>query len=360
MPDKLEQAELFQIIINNLPVGYSVVNREGLIVEFNAAAEKITGFNRNEVLGTPHYELLHGTTDSHACPLFNHVFETRQGSVNTETEIIRKDGSKIDISVTTTPLLDGEGNFYGGAEFFRDISSIKKLQLERKNILSMFAHDMKSPLVVSQGFIKRILNTGHGQLNEKQQKYLLIISSNLKNLEQLITGFLDFSRLEQQECILIFKEIDLVQLIKKIFANLTIAAEKNHVEFRFEVNDQNGYPAQADPLMLERALTNIIANAVKYSTPKSTVTVSLSRKDTSFLISIADTGRGIPQENLALIFEPFYRGEKSDSKGFGLGLAIAKTILAGHSGSIEVESCPGKGSTFFVELPQNANLKPKP
>ena len=354
MLKKMDQAHLFQITIKNLPVGYSVVNKEGLIVEFNEAAEKITGFTRNEVLGTPHHDLLHGTSATHACPLLEHVFENRQGSVNTETEIVRKDGLKIDLAVTTAPLLDENGVFHGGAEFFRDITSIKKMQRERKNVLSMFAHDMKNPLLTSIGFLQRILDENTGKINEKQQKYLSVVSNNLKSLEELITGFLDFSRLEHRECSPIFKEMDLVQLVGKIFTNLALAAEKNNITLRFAVNEQADYRTQADPLMLERALTNIIANAIKYTTPDTTVTVSLARTETSFLFSVADTGPGIPPQNLSQIFDPFFRG-KNDGSGSGLGLAIAKTILACHGGTIAVESSLGKGSTFFINLPQLDN-----
>lgn len=346
----IDQAHLFQIIIKNLPVGYSVVNKEGLIVEFNESAEKTTGFTRNEVLGTPHHALLHGTTDTHACPLLTHAFKNRQGSVNTETEIIRKDGLKTTISVTTVPLLDENGVFYGGAEFFLDISAMKKLQKERENILSMFAHDMKNPLINSIGFIQRILTEKCGKINEKQHKYLSVVSNSLKNLENLVTGFLDFSRLEHQDSLPNFKKTDLVSLIKEIFTNLTIAAEKNNITLQFEVENSDNYFAQADPLMLERALTNIIANAIKYTSPSSTVTVRLVRKETAFLFSIIDQGPGIPPDNLAHIFDPFFRGN-SDGSGSGLGLAISKTILAFHGGSITVESRTGKGCTFFVNLP---------
>ena len=354
MPDTLNQAQLFQIITSNLPVGYSAVNKEGLIVEFNETAEKITGFSRNEVLGTPH-EIFHASNDPHACPLHEHVFEKRQGAVNTETEITRKDGLKIDISVTTIPLLDENGIFHGGAVLFRDITSMKKMQRERKNILSMFVHDMKNPLVTSLGFIKRIFDEKTGRINEKQQEYLSVVSNNLNSLEALITEFLDFSRLEQRECLPVFAETDLVLLVEKIFTNLAIAAEKNKITLRFEVNKQADYRTQADPFMLERALTNIIANAIQYTTPGTTVTVSLARTEASFLLSVADTGPGIPPQHLAQIFDPFYRGGKSDGSGSGLGLAISKTILACHGGTIAVESDPGKGSTFFINLPRIDN-----
>ncbi len=357
MPDTLNEAKLFKIITNNLPVGYMVINKEGLIVEFNKTAENITGFSRDEVLGTPH-ELFHASPATHACPLLEHVFAHRQGAVNTETEIVRKDGLKINISVTTIPLLDENGVFHGGAALFRNITSLKKMQRERENILSMFAHDMKNPLLASIGFINRILDGKTGSITEKQQKYLSIVSNNMKNIEELITGFLDFSRLEQRECLPVFSETALVPLVKKIFTNLSIAAERKKVELRFEAPPENEFLAHADPFMLERALTNIIANAVKYTVPKSTVTVSLTRQGASFLFSVADTGPGIPPEKLPLIFEPFYRGENHDGNGSGLGLAISKTILACHGGTIEVESCQGKGSTFFIRLPQGGMRQP--
>jgi transcriptional regulator with PAS, ATPase and Fis domain len=128
----MEKGEIHDIIIKNLPMGYSVVDKNGIIVDFNHAAEEITGYSKTEVIGKPHLSILHTTPD--------------------KASIKKKNGDLITIGVTAFPLVDSSGNFIGGVELFKDITESNRLKIERKNILSMFAHDMKNPIVTAGGF----------------------------------------------------------------------------------------------------------------------------------------------------------------------------------------------------------------
>ena len=350
MPNTMDQALSFQIIKNNLPVGYSVVNAEGVIIEFNKAAEEITGYSQNEVLGRLHSELLHGTTDAHACPLFENTFEKRQGTVASETRITRRDGQTIDVLVTTVPLIDEQGVFWGGVALFRDITQANKLKTERKNMLSMFAHDMKNPIVSSAGFIERILKGKAGEINDKQRQHLEVVYGNLKNQEELIDGFLVFSRLEQKECVPQYTEFDLAGLVVTVIRNLEIELEKKAICLTFNQNRGEPFPVYADSLLIQRVISNLIGNAIQYCDPHGKINVSIHHEKNGTTLEVADNGPGISEEHLAHIFEPFRRGAH-DTKGSGLGLAIAKSILECHNGEISFKHSPGRGAVFSVTLP---------
>ncbi|MCK9296265.1 MAG: PAS domain S-box protein [Desulfobulbaceae bacterium] len=226
MSGSLGKEQILELIINNLPIGFSIVDEAGIIVEFNQAAEQITGFSRQEVLGKYHFAILHGTADATACPLLQLTLKRHEQSVASESVIQKKNGDFISISVTTFPLFDHAGGFIGGVELFRDITEYKKLAKERENILSMFAHDMKNPVMTSTGLLSRILSGKTGVLTEKQKDYLEMVHDNLEKLEKLIRNFLEFSRLETKEYLPAMEVYDIRPAIQKLMDMAGVEAEK--------------------------------------------------------------------------------------------------------------------------------------
>ncbi len=351
MPDTMEQEQIHEIIKTNLPIGFSTVNKNGEIMDFNHAAEVITGYAKKDVIGKCHLEILHGTTDKRACPLFNHALQHQEQTVATETMIRNNNGEFINISVTAFPLLDGEGKFFGGVELFRDITAFKQMEGERKNMLSMFAHDMKNPIVTSGGFLSRLLSGKAGPLTEKQKNYLEYVKNDLHQIENLITGFLEFSSLETQKYKPLIELFDIETAIIKRIDTAKMEAAKRNIRIIFEYPDDSPLIVEADSMMLDRVMTNLLSNALKYIEPKGIITVKLSDSDKEVLVQVTDTGVGISEDHLPNIFDAFFRVTR-DSKGSGLGLAIAKTIIEAHGGRIWVESTLGKGSTFNFTLPK--------
>ena len=137
---------VYAAIVRSLPIGFSLVDAEGAIVEFNQAAEEITGYAKAEVVGRSHLEILHGSADPEACPFFGHVFKKHEQSIGIEGTLRRNDGRLATVAITCAPLFDASGTFLGGVEIFRDITELKRLERERRNLLSMFVHDLKHPL----------------------------------------------------------------------------------------------------------------------------------------------------------------------------------------------------------------------
>ncbi|MFZ2098047.1 MAG: PAS domain-containing sensor histidine kinase, partial [Anaerolineales bacterium] len=232
-----------------------------------------------------------------------------------------------------------------------DISSSKKLERERSNMLSMFAHDMKSPVIITVGFLSRLLTGKAGPLTEKQLNYLEIMSDGLNKLEKFVTNFLEFSRFEAKEYEPVPFPFDIETTIKKQIEFGRAEADKKEIKIIFEPHESITAVVYADAMQIDRVIANLLDNAIKYTDSGGRVTIKLLNKDEDIFVQIIDTGIGIPEDHLPYIFEPFYRVTR-DSKGSGLGLSIVKMIIEANWGKIWVESMHGKGSNFRFTLPK--------
>ena len=230
-----------------------------------------------------------------------------------------------------------------------DISELKKLEREKRNIFSMFAHDMKNPLVTSEGFLTRVMEGKAGALTEKQKNYLEVVLSELAKVSQLISAFLDFSRFEARGHKPVFAPVDIQAEIRKNIAVEKLEAEKKKITVSFEQPDTAISVVNIDAAMINRVIRNLLDNAIKHTESGGGVTVSIADKDSEILVSVEDTGAGIPEDHLPYIFDAFYRVERG-SKGSGLGLAISRTIVELHGGKMWVQSAPHAGSTFSFTL----------
>ena len=347
----LSTPKIYESIAKNLPVGFSLVDQDGLIVDFNPAAERLTGHFKRDILGKPHLEILHGSSDPKSCPLFIHAFEQRTATIATEGVLKRKNGESMILSFTIFPLFDDSENFIGGVELFRDITETKRLERERKNFLSMFVHDMKNPVVIGGGYLTRLLSGKAGSLTEKQRDYVTVVMEETKKLKQLIADFLEFSRFEQREYIPVLASYNLEEALGKQMERMKVAAEKKNIHLVFEYAQESLPVINADATLIDRLFTNLLDNAIKYTNPGGKVTVKLENREQDILVEVADTGIGIDKKDLPCVFDAFCRINKG-GEGSGLGLSIARAIVSAHDGTISVESLPGKGSTFRFTLPK--------
>ncbi|MCL4490862.1 MAG: HAMP domain-containing histidine kinase [Nitrospirae bacterium] len=227
----------------------------------------------------------------------------------------------------------------------------RKLERERMYMLSMFAHDMKNPVVTAGGFLLRLLSGKAGPLTGKQLDYLALISNELAVLERFITDFLEFSRFESKEYKPVPLPFDTATAIKRHVEAAKMEADRKDIKLFFESPGDTAAVVNADAVQIDRVITNLLDNAIKYTGQGGAVTVRLLNRERDVLVQITDTGIGIPEDHIPNIFDAFYRVTR-DSKGSGLGLAIVKIIVEANGGRIWVESIHGKGSTFSFTLPK--------
>lgn len=262
---------------------------------------------------------------------------------------LKKDGTIFPVEVR------GKKAFYHGREVrvtaIRDLSDTKRRERERKNILSMFAHDMKNPVIISGGILSRLLSGRAGPLSDLQTDYLGSIWEELKKLEDLLMDFLEYSRLEVKQYKPALRPYDIGVALSRNVESARIEGEKKGILIILDIAEDVPSSIEADPAMIDRVVSNLLDNAVKYTNRAGPVTVKALCRDRDLLIEVADSGTGIQETHLPYIFDAFYRASK-DTKGSGLGLSIAKNFIEAHGGRIWVESSCGKGSTFKFTLPR--------
>jgi two-component system phosphate regulon sensor histidine kinase PhoR len=349
-----------QFIIRNTPSGVLTLNSQGQITDINPAAEALTGYSRPEALGLKCDDLLPCETSGlETCPISSVILDQKQ--INQELLLRSRSGRTVPVMLNAFPLKDDRGVFLGGVVVIQDIAFLKGLEKERRHLVNMFAHDLKTPVVGMAGLLQRLLQGKVGPLSQEQIDYLEFISKEMKRLEKLIGKFLEFARLDMRILTPLRSAIQVETACQEVINLLLPLAEAKGMELKTDF-PREMLVVSADPLLLKRVLENLLENAIKYSPPETTVVLKAERKDGEVRFAVQDQGPGIPPEDLPHLFEFFSRGTNvGEEGGFGLGLATVKRIIDAHGGQIWVDSSPGKSATFFFTfaLEKQENILPQ-
>jgi len=236
-----------------------------------------------------------------------------------------------------------------GESFNSMAASLDNSEQARRHLLADITHDLRTPLSVIEGTVDAMLD-GVYQPNSDN---LGSIKEETAVLTRLVADLRDLSLAEAGQLKLELEPTNLVELVQRGVAQAEVIARKKNISLRMDI--VKGLPQiEVDGRRIEQVVANLLTNALNYTPSGGTVTVSISSDRDSILVSVADTGEGIPAEHLSHIFERFYRVDDARSRktgGAGLGLAIAKQMVELHGGKIWVESEVGKGSKFSFTLP---------
>jgi len=222
---------------------------------------------------------------------------------------------------------------------------------ERNMLIANLSHDMRTPVTTIKGYIEGITD-GIADTPEKQQKYLDTIYSKALVLERLLDGMTEYSELELGRMQYAFEFVDMTAYLQKFAEEYRTEIETRELSFNCSLADTEMI-VLADKNKLKRVLDNLIGNAVKYNKEGGSVTLTQESDKRGVMITVSDTGTGIKKEDLSRVFDGFYRGDsaRTNIKGNGLGLAIAKQIIENHHGKIWVKSEKDEGTQIFVYLP---------
>lgn len=235
----------------------------------------------------------------------------------------------------------------------RDITVYKKLNRNQSEFIHIVSHDLRSPLTTIKGYSSMIGMAG--PLNEKQKDYSDRVMSGIQQLTSLVDNIQDAGRFDIETGFYVMQrsQCDVSDIVNRVMNSYLIPAEKQ--ELKLKVDIAPDVPIiNADTNMLERALTNLVDNAIKYTPNGGTVTVRAVRKDDRLVLSVTDTGLGIPPDDQKKLFHRhsrLVREEHKRIKGTGLGLFIVKSVAQRHGGDAWVESTINVGSTFGLFLP---------
>lgn len=342
-------------IINCMGDGVLVCDRDGSIVLTNPAASRLLKVSETSLFG----KLLH------QCNLDPDLSKTIEESLKSmdlnytsvSQELSLGESDKTFLRAHTAPVRSDVGETIGSVTVLQDISHLKELDKMKSEFIAMVAHELRAPIAAVEQQLSVILNRMAGDISEKQEKLLSRAKERTKGLLNLIKDLLDLSKIEAGRMVQYKEPLTLQEIIQKVVDLMKAEAENKKIDLEFSTPSHNPL-IHADRVSMEGIFTNLISNAIKYTPEGGKVWVSLGEEGGFAKASVSDTGIGIKKEDLARIFDKFYRVKTVETReivGTGLGLSIVKSIVDAHLGTISVESEEGGGTTFIVLLPKEAN-----
>lgn len=242
-------------------------------------------------------------------------------------------------------------------EYYQKNRLLTQVEELKTNFLSMMSHDLKTPIARIQGMTDVVLKDTN-PLSPRQKEALQTLARSSEELLEFVSSILNLGRIESKELKLHLKSRDPNSLIKEVIEKYEFMAKSRGIEILAELEPL--FSVKMDVDLMRQVLSNLVENAIKYSPENSRILVSSEESDGRVVIQVADQGLGIPEDELPHVFMKFYRSKNAKSstiKGSGLGLYLAKYFVELHKGTISVDSSPGEGSTFTVELPTDPQFE---
>lgn len=252
---------------------------------------------------------------------------------------------KSDISIFANSFNDMADSIVG------NMDKMQSVDLLRRELIANVSHDLRTPLAILKGYVETLQIKRDSLSEQEKQEYLQITHDNIDRLSKLINQLFEYSKLEAEQVVPVKEPFSITELSHDLIAKFNVLAEKKQIVLELDKPQENNM-VYADVSLVERALQNLIENAIKYTEPKGKVTLSLQKKGKNIEINITDTGTGIPVNEQPFIFDRYKQvNESAKKQGSGLGLAIVKKIMELHDTTITVLSKPTKGSSFIFNLP---------
>jgi len=367
--------ELLEAVFNSSPLGLAVLDVEGKVRLWNPAAEQKYGWKSEEVLGRRLPILPSDVADIDLRTL-RKIFS--EGSITDEEHrTVRREGTVVPVSLSGAALHNSAGEVTGAMFVAMDLTERKrahealeeaKFRAEAANrakseFLTNMSHEIRTPMNAVLGMLQLVLDT---PLTGEQEHYLRVARSGAESLMGLLNDILDFSRIEARTLALANEDFDIRLLLGDTADAQALQAHEKGLELTCQVAASIPGRLHGDPLRLRQVLTNLVANAVKFTLEGEVGIVAGLASETEHSVTlrfqVTDTGIGMAAERAAAMFAPFVQGDGSSTRKFGgagLGLAISRQLVEMMGGQIGVESEPGRGSTFwFTAVFGKAEVQP--
>jgi PAS domain S-box-containing protein len=371
LEEKLRESERkYRNLYDNTPFSVVLINTQGIVVDMNPKAEAMFGFPPEEILGHKFMDLsvIHPDYLSTILEVFE-KFIKGEKIHRIDVQIQNKDGTIFWTNLQAALMKISDETFVQAlftditakkeAEFLitEEVKKLKELDKIRKNLISRVSHELKTPLVSVSGGCELLLTLYGDKLKKEELEILELIEKGGKRLKHLVDNLIDISRIEYDKFKLIKKPTNFSALIREISNELMYSIRERNINLKL-ILPENLY-VDLDKVRIEQVIMNLLSNAIKNTPPKGEICVNLMKKENVVELSIKDTGIGIAQEEMDMLFTRFGKLERYgegyeyiDIQGTGLGLYISKEIIDSHEGEIRAESeGRNKGSTFMVKLP---------
>ncbi len=333
-------------IVQSMEDSVLAINKDSQVVMLNRVAERIFNKGIKDVFGI----------DLRKC-IENRDITSNFEMVLSEKNILKDEvkfelGNKEHIfAAVFTPILDEKGEAAGSVAVFRDVTEIKELDKMKSEFLNMVSHELRTPLTPIQAYSELMMLRAMDP--DKVKSYADIINKETQRLGALIGDLLDLSRIESGKGLsLTLEEMDFTELLRNVYDTYKGSSSKHKIVLTI--------PEKSEKMLIDKnkmiqVMTNLLSNAIKYSPDGGNVYVNMEEGDKKIRVSVKDEGLGISKEDMAHIFDKFYRVENeavAKIGGTGIGLPIVKYIIELHNGSIDARSEEGKGSEFIFYIPK--------
>jgi two-component system phosphate regulon sensor histidine kinase PhoR len=329
-------------ILSNMKDGVILVNEQGIVTQLNQAAQRMFDIDLNSADGGSLTEVVrhHQVID---------LWKRCQEHRDTQSALLQLSLDQEIIQATASPV---EENLPGDVLLlFQDLTLVNKLQTVRQDFISNVSHELRTPLASLKVLAETLLD---GAINDPKASdhFLAQMDGEIDNLTQIVQELLELSKIESGRVPLTLQPVSPIDLVAPSIERMHLQAERAGISLINNLTD-NLEHVNADSNRIQQVLVNLLHNAIKFTNPGGSVTVTAEDDKKFIVFSVADTGLGIAEEDQLRIFERFYKTDRSRaSSGTGLGLSIARHLIEGHGGRIWVKSQIGTGSTFFFTLPK--------
>lgn len=343
-------------VMENIADAVILADPQGKIIDCNARAVELTGYDRIELLGTPLMDLMvadsattRGSTQSDARGV------TDLGGVwRSEFEIQRKDGEIRVFENTTTGMFDDRDRLIGRISVNRDVTEQREIDKVKNEFISVVSHELRTPLTSIMGSLGLIKSGAVGEVPGDVTDMIDIAYSNSDRLVRLINDILDLEKIEAGKMDFDITPHDAMALLTQAVTENAGFGDKNNVDIEIASPIRN-ISVLGDNDKIAQVFANLLSNAIKFSPEGATVEIGAERRGRKIRFMVKDCGPGIPSEFKSSIFGKFSQADSSATRkkgGTGLGLSICKTIMERLGGTIGFDSEVGKGSTFYFDLPE--------
>jgi len=349
-----EERNKDEVLLSSIGDGVFAIDKNAEVIMFNGAAEKITGFLREEVLNKDYQDnliFLDRTKKPYCESLLEIVKKSEKNQTIGDLYLKKRNGDMFPTIVSAAPIFDAAKQVSGSIIVFRDVTKEKEVEQLKQELISIATHELRTPITGMKGYIDMILGGDTGELNGETKEIITEMSAINQRLADLVDDLLNVGRIEQGRIEIRPEKVDLNEVIKETVKELSIQAEKKKLELTFEEGEN--FEIKTDPERIKQVLVNLIGNSIKY-TKQGYVKVAVKKEADKISVSVTDSGIGMSKEQMSRLFEKFYRIKTVETRqitGTGLGLWITKKIVEMMGGEIKVTSELGKGSVFTFSLP---------
>jgi PAS domain S-box-containing protein len=359
-------------LLESVPDAMVIADDAGTILHVNGMTERLFGYPREELVGRPVEVLLparfRAVHDVHRAA-YHAAPRARPMGLGLDLSALRQDGSEFSAEISLSPIdFDGRPCVIAA---IRDVTERKKLEdrarlwkqareevRERDEFLSIASHELRTPVTALQlqlQLLQRAAQRSLEELPKALEGKVEVLERQTQRIALLVNELLDVSRMRLGKIDLRYEDLDLAEVARDVVSHLRAEITRNGSPLRLDLQPARG---RWDRLRIEQVITNLLVNAAKFGQGKP-ISIAVDGDDTRARIRVSDRGIGISPDAHARVFERFERAVPSEHfGGLGIGLYVVQQVVDAHGGEVRVESTPGAGATFTVELPVAPTLEP--